>query len=298
MRERVPVRRLPSPQVAPAEPPLAELLRHDRLAVGPHVDEDQAHVGKPASRQFGDHVGVLAHCDVDIVEFVKGEVRCDVRDMLEGHDGVASQVDSGFVSLVVLPVEHDCERCPPHRIPRAPRLDLALRRFLQFDGREPECVPDEPFPTQDGGGLPELVRRQRLQRVLRHVREPLSPGRYGRSPTPYSAMRRYRGVETERRAEQHLGDCRMSHHRLSQILHSNRGWSWRRRRARLCAIGVGAMGDVQDDDGASVFIHPIANASVRSAADGILPGILILQRMATSLPDQRSPAAISQSLAA
>ena len=205
VRERVPVRRLPSPQVAPAEPPLAELLLHDRLAVGPHVDEDQAHVGKPASRQFGDHVGVLAHCDVDIVEFVKGEVRCDVRDMLEGHDGVASQVDSGFVGLVVLPVEHDCERCPPHRIPRAPRLDLALRRFLQFDGREPECVPDEPFPTQDGGGLPELVRRQRLQRVLCHVREPLSPGRYGRSPTPYSAMRRYRGVETERRAEQHLG---------------------------------------------------------------------------------------------
>ena len=40
------------------------------------------------------------------------------------------------------------------------------------------------------------------------------------------------------------------------------------------------MGDVQDDDGTSVFIHPVANAPARSAADGILPGILILQRMA------------------
>ena len=43
------------------------------------------------------------------------------------------------------------------------------------------------------------------------------------------------------------------------------------------------MGDVQDDDGASVLIDPVANTLVRSAAGGILPGILILQQMADAV---------------
>jgi hypothetical protein len=43
------------------------------------------------------------------------------------------------------------------------------------------------------------------------------------------------------------------------------------------------MGDVQHDDGAGVLIDPVANAPVRSAAGGILPGLLILQRMSDAV---------------
>ena len=43
------------------------------------------------------------------------------------------------------------------------------------------------------------------------------------------------------------------------------------------------MGDVQDDDGASVLIDPVANTPVRSAAVRILPDILILQQMADAV---------------
>ena len=43
------------------------------------------------------------------------------------------------------------------------------------------------------------------------------------------------------------------------------------------------MGDIQDDDGVSVLIDPVANAPARSAAGGILPGILILKRMADAM---------------
>jgi hypothetical protein len=40
------------------------------------------------------------------------------------------------------------------------------------------------------------------------------------------------------------------------------------------------MGNIQNDDGASVIVDPVANPPVRSSAGGILPVILILQRMA------------------
>ena len=63
----------------------------------------------------------------------------------------------------------------PHRIARAPRPDIGLRRLPELDGREPERVPDQPFPAQDGGGLPELRRRQRIQRVLHHNRHLVRP---------------------------------------------------------------------------------------------------------------------------
>jgi hypothetical protein len=43
------------------------------------------------------------------------------------------------------------------------------------------------------------------------------------------------------------------------------------------------MGDVQDNDGASVFIDPVVNTPVRSAAGGVLPGILTLRRMADAV---------------
>ena len=43
------------------------------------------------------------------------------------------------------------------------------------------------------------------------------------------------------------------------------------------------MGDIQDDDGVSVLIDPVANAPARSGAGGILPGILILKRMADAM---------------
>jgi hypothetical protein len=43
------------------------------------------------------------------------------------------------------------------------------------------------------------------------------------------------------------------------------------------------MGAVQGNDGASVFIDPLANTLVRSAAGGVLPGILTLQRTADAV---------------
>ena len=43
------------------------------------------------------------------------------------------------------------------------------------------------------------------------------------------------------------------------------------------------MRDVQDDDGASVLIDPVANTPVRPAAGRILPGILIPQQMADAV---------------
>lgn len=43
------------------------------------------------------------------------------------------------------------------------------------------------------------------------------------------------------------------------------------------------MGDIQNDDSASVLIDPVASTPVRSAAGGVLPGILILQRMADAV---------------
>jgi hypothetical protein len=43
------------------------------------------------------------------------------------------------------------------------------------------------------------------------------------------------------------------------------------------------MRDVQDDDGVSVLIDPVANMPVRPAAGRILPGTLIAQQMADAV---------------
>ena len=53
--------------------------------------------------------------------------------------------------------------------------------------------------------------------------------------------------------------------------------------ASLRTVSIGAMRDVQDDDGASVLIDLVANTPVRSAAGRILPGILVPQQMADAV---------------
>ena len=60
--------------------------------------------------------------------------------------------------------------------------------------------------------------------------------------------------------------------------------------ARLGTVSIRAMRDVQDDDGASILIDPVANTPVRPAAGRRLPGILIPQQMADAVrvPRQRA----------
>jgi len=53
--------------------------------------------------------------------------------------------------------------------------------------------------------------------------------------------------------------------------------------ACLRTVSIRAMRDVQDDDGASVLIDPVANTPVRPTAGRILPGILIPQQMADAV---------------
>ena len=172
---RVAVGRLASPQVAPAQASVAVLLRHHRLAVGPHVDQHQAHVGEAARGQLGDHVGVLAQRLVHLVELVDGEVRRDIRYVLrttsQSHrSGRRSPRRSGCPSGSTPP-----RRVPGHRVARAPRQHVVLVRLAQLDRGEAEGVGDVAVAAQDGRGLLELVSGQWFKWVFCHGRAPSCP---------------------------------------------------------------------------------------------------------------------------
>ena len=172
---RVAVGRLASPQVAPAEASVAVLLRHQCLAVGPHVDQHQAHVGEAACGQLGDHVGVLAQRLVHLVELVNGEVRRDIRYVYERRHRVTGQVDGRLVGPVVRAVPHHREGGPGYRVARAPRQHVVLVRLAQLDRGEAERVGDVAVAAQDGRGLLELVCGQWFKWMFCHGRDPFLP---------------------------------------------------------------------------------------------------------------------------
>ncbi len=109
------------PDVAPAQPAVAQVLRHHRGAVRPDVEQHQIWVIDAAGGQRGEDALVLVQGMVDLVVLVDGEVRARPRDVRPGLDSVTGQVDDGFVSLVGAPVPQDGERAPGHRILRAAR---------------------------------------------------------------------------------------------------------------------------------------------------------------------------------
>jgi hypothetical protein len=67
----------PAPHVAPTDPAVLVLLRHEEVAVGPDVDEDQVGVGDAAPGEGLDHLRVTAQHLVAIVPLVDREVRLD-----------------------------------------------------------------------------------------------------------------------------------------------------------------------------------------------------------------------------
>ena len=78
-------RRLPVPDVAPAQPAVPPLLGHQRATVGPHLDHHQRQVGDPAGRERGDHLRMGPHRLVDLVvsstvKFGVTPGRCDQDD--------------------------------------------------------------------------------------------------------------------------------------------------------------------------------------------------------------------------
>ena len=79
VRVRIALWGLPHPQVAPAESPIAPLLGHHRLAVGPDVKEHQRRVGNPPRLEAGEHIWMLMQGLVDVVVLIDGEVGTNAR---------------------------------------------------------------------------------------------------------------------------------------------------------------------------------------------------------------------------
>ena len=158
------------PDVAPAQPPVAPLLGHQCLAVGPHLDGHQRHVGDAAVGERRDHVGMGTHRLVDLVVLVHGEVRGHVGDVGPRQHGVVGQVDDTLEGLVVRPVPQHRERRTTDRVAGTPRLDLGLGRLEQLDGGEPPRLRQRLLAPESGNGLAELVRVEWFQRMRRHFR--------------------------------------------------------------------------------------------------------------------------------
>ena len=99
--------RVLAPGVRPAEPPVAELGRRDRVAVGPGVHEDDVEVGDAPLGERGDHVGVRAQHLVALDELVDGEVGLHAGHVVERLDPVVAQRDDALVGGVGRPVQAD-----------------------------------------------------------------------------------------------------------------------------------------------------------------------------------------------
>ena len=96
----LPSRRLPHPQVAPAEPPVAPLLRHHRRAVGPDVEEHQGRVGDASRRESGKHLWMLVQRMIDVVILVEGEVGTGSRLVSPRVNAITDKINNRLVCLV------------------------------------------------------------------------------------------------------------------------------------------------------------------------------------------------------
>ena len=167
-RDRVRVRAraglLAVPDVGPAHPAAAMLLRNQVRAVGPGVDQDPVHVRDPACGERLDHARVLAQRLVALDELVDGHVRLAVGDLVPALDGVAGERDRRLVDTPVVAVPADHDRVPVARAV----ADRLLGRLAQLDRGEPPAVGDALVAPQDACGLTDLVRAQRIERVSGH----------------------------------------------------------------------------------------------------------------------------------
>ena len=171
---RIALRRLPHPQVAPAEPPIAPLLGHHRFAVCPYVEEHQRRVGYASRREAGKHLGVLVQGMIDVVILIEGEVGTDTRLVSPRVDPIADEVHHRLVRLVGLPIPEDRKRPPWHRVAGPPGLDVSFRRLLELDRGETPGVGDTLVSPQDRRCALKLCRGKRVKRMSDHGRRILS----------------------------------------------------------------------------------------------------------------------------
>ena len=164
VRVRIAVRAAPVPHVRPADPQAAVPFGHQRGAVGPHVGEHQGHVGDPAPGQRLGQRRVGPEHLVALVPLIDGHVRLLAGQVLPARHRVAGQGHHGPVGLPVraVPAHHD--RVPAGRRIRRQR---GLARLPELDRREPPARADPALAPQDRGRLPDLLRRQRVERMCR-----------------------------------------------------------------------------------------------------------------------------------
>ena len=169
-----PFRRLPHPQVAPAEPPITPLLGHHGLAVGPNIEEHQRRVGYAPRRESGKHVWVLVKGMIDVVILVDGEVGTDTGLVSPRVNPITDEVHHRLVRLVGLPIPQHRKRPPWHCVAGPPSLDVSLRRLLELDRGKTPGVGHTLVSPQDCRCVLKLCRGKRIKRMSDHERRILS----------------------------------------------------------------------------------------------------------------------------
>ena len=160
----------PVPQVAPADPAARVAVGDERRAVGPHVGEDPGQVGDPAPGQRLGDGRVGAQHLVALVPLVDGHVGLLAGQVIPRGDLVRGQRHGPAVGPAVGAIPADHQRLPPVQPPRLEvrpgrARKIGLGRLLQLDGGEPPAIADAAVTAHDRGGLADLLRRQRVQRV-------------------------------------------------------------------------------------------------------------------------------------
>ena len=97
-------------------------------------------------------------------------VKFGVTPGMSSKETTASPVRSTVASYVWFSARSSThgERGAGNGVTRAPCLDRSLGRFFQLYGGEPETVAHVLLAAEDGGGLLELIGRQRFEWMLRH----------------------------------------------------------------------------------------------------------------------------------
>ncbi len=172
------------PDVAPAEAPVPELLRHELAPVGPDVDQGERHVSDSASSQRRDHVGVGLQRVVALVPLVDGEVGLHPGHVVEGQHRVGAEVDDRFVGAVRRPVPEHSLGLTRQGVALRPRQHVGLRWLQQLDRGDPEGVRHAGVAPQRGHHRSELVGGQRVERMRSHQSSKIRAGVSFRSVSP------------------------------------------------------------------------------------------------------------------